>query len=389
MSAIWVSFKRWLWSATKFVLVLSAVASAIYWLKLAPVRVAAHRVERGDLLAKVMGTGTLEARVKATIGPKISGRVREVLVDQGDRVAAGQPLVRLDDEELQQQVEIAQAGLAASHAAVDRLVADKACAAAVEKQARQEFARVEQMAKTEAATETELDKAVENLHVAEAGLARADAAIVEAKKQLAAAENTLKYHRARLADTEIVAPFDGLIVIRQRDHGDVVVAGSSVLTLVSTEELWISAWVDETEMASLKAGQSAQVVFRSEPQHPHPGAVARLGREVDRETREFVVDVRVLELPQNWAVGQRAEVYIETAHKGSVTLLPAHYVEWREGTPGVWANVNSRASWRRLKLGLRGRDVVEVVEGLVPGDLVVSATDRKASLHDGRRILLP
>ena len=58
--------------------------------------------------------------------------------------------------------------------------------------------------------------------------------------------------------------------------------------------------------------------------------------QADRETREFTVDVRVLELPKNWAVGQRAEVYIETARKTGVTVLPAKYILWRDGKPGVF-----------------------------------------------------
>jgi multidrug efflux pump subunit AcrA (membrane-fusion protein) len=59
-------------------------------------------VARGDIIAEVVGTGTLEARVKATISPKISGRSGSVLVDQGDRVTAEQRLVRLDDAEWHQ-----------------------------------------------------------------------------------------------------------------------------------------------------------------------------------------------------------------------------------------------------------------------------------------------
>ena len=76
-------------------------------------------------------------------------------------------------------------------------------------------------------------------------------------------------------------------------------------------------------------------LFRSEPDHAYRGEVARLGRQADRETREFTVDVRVLELPKNWAVGQRAEVYIETARKTDVTVLPAEYILWRDEKPGV------------------------------------------------------
>ncbi len=163
---------------------------------------------------------------------------------------------------------------------------------------------------SKAVSQEEVDKAVEALAIADAGLSRAVAAITEGQKDLIAAEKTLEYHRARLADTKIVAPFDGLIVRRHRDSGDVVVPGTAILTLISTDELWISAWVEEAEMAKLKADQVARVVFRSEADHAYSVRAVRLGREADRETREFIVDVRVREWPENWAVGQRAEVYI-------------------------------------------------------------------------------
>lgn len=82
--------------------------------------------------------------------------------------------------------------------------------------------------------------------------------------------------------------------------------------MISLDELWVSAWVDETAIARVAPGQPARVVFRSEEGRSYPGVVARLGRETDRETREFLVDVRVTELPKNWTIGQRAEVFIQT-----------------------------------------------------------------------------
>jgi HlyD family secretion protein len=183
-----------------------------------------------------------------------------------------------------------------------------------------------------------------------------------------------------------VAPSDGLIVQRQRDPGEIAVPGTAILTLISTEELWITAWVDETEMSRVAVGQAARVVFRSEPERAYRGTVARLGRQVDRETREFTVDVRVLELPKNWAVGQRAEVYIETAHQTQVTLLPATYVLWRDGKPGVYIRHGQSAAWRDVTLGLSGRESVEVVAGLQPGDRVVVPADGKTTGLAGRRI---
>lgn len=370
----------------KVVLVIAAVGGVVYWLKFAPVAVVEHTVGRGELVAEVMGTGTLETHFKATISPKISGLITKVQADQGDRVTAGQVLVQLDDSDLQRQVEIGQAGVAAATAALDRLRADKAKAEAVLAQARREHTRLEGLMAQASAASVELDRAVEALGIAEAELARAEAAIVEGQKQLASAEQTLQYHRAKLADTVIKAPFDGLIVRRDRDPGGVVVPGSSVLMLVSTDEIWVSAWVDETEMARLKPGEPARVVFRSEPTHSYKGEVARLGREADRETREFVVDVLVRELPKNWAVGQRAEVYIETARRPDAVTLQSSDLAWRDSRPGVFVEQAGCAVWRPLKLGLRGRETVEVLEGIRAEESVIIPADPKTPLRDGQRV---
>ncbi len=383
------AIKRWLWQGLKWTLIVAVVGYLIYMVRFSPVPVTGHQIERGNIVAEVMGTGTLEARVSVTISPKISGRIEEILVDQGDQVSEGEVLVRLDNDELTQQVEIAEATVAASQAAVERLKTDRGRAVAVLTQAKREHARIEQVIARSVVTESEVDQAVELLAVAEAGMARAEAAIVEGGKEVIAAEKTLAYHHARLADTELTVPFDGLIVRRQRDPGDVVVPGSPILQLVSLEQLWISAWIDETEMARIKVGQPARVVFRSESERSYPGKVARLGKETDRETREFVVDVQVLELPVNWSVGQRAEVYIETAHKDNVTLLPATYVRWREDAPGVFVDLGDRAAWRSVTLGLRSPKMVEVVDGLQPGDTVIVPRDPRAKLTDNKKVVAP
>jgi hypothetical protein len=142
-------------------------------------------------------------------------------------------------------------------------------------------------------------------------------------------------------------------------------------------------------MSRLEVGQPARVVFRSESQNNYRGEVARLGREADRETREFVVDVRVLKLPQNWAVGQRAEVYIETERKPSVTLLPTAFIVWRNGVSGVFCKVGERAEWRPIQLGLQARDTAEVADGLAPGEIVLMAAGGKNTALDGRRVFAP
>jgi HlyD family secretion protein len=116
--------------------------------------------------------------------------------------------------------------------------------------------------------------------------------------------------------------------------------------------------------------------------------VARLGREADRETREFTVDVKVLELPKNWAVGQRAEVYIQTASKAKTSLLPVTAVVWRDGVSGVFIARDQRAEWIAVELGLTNRENVEVIEGLAVGDTVLLVDDAARHTINGRRITI-
>lgn len=259
----------------------------------------------------VLGTGTLEARVKTQVSARIQERLAEVLVDQGDAVKKGQLLAKLDDAELRQQAAIAQASFAAAKQTAQRVEADLARSQAVLEQARKDAKRLAGLLASNAVSQTDSDKAAEALKVAEADLKRSNAAIAEAQGLVLVAEKTMLHRQEQLAFTQITAPYDGLIIRRDREPGEMLVPGATLMELISLDELWIRAWVDETEMPRLAKGQKARVVFRSEPQKNYPGVVSRLGREMDRETREFIVDVRVEQLPVNWAVGQRAEVYIQ------------------------------------------------------------------------------
>lgn len=371
-----------------WLVVVAIVAFAVYRLKFSPAPVLAHTVTTGEVRGEVMGTGTLEARVKTVISPRIQERLTEVLVDQGDPVKSGQLLARLDDAPTRRQVAIAEAALASAKATVERVRADEARAQAVLQQARLDHNRATELLAGKIAAQADYDKTAEALRVAEADLKSAQSAIVEAESQVLTAEKTLQYQRELLAFTEMRSPYDGLVTRRDRDPGGVVVPGASILQVVATNEIWVSAWVDETAMAGLQVGQPARVVFRSEPAKNYAGEVARLGREADRETREFVVDVRVRELPKNWTIGQRAEVFIETGRRANAVLIPTQFVRWREGKPGVFVNQRGRARWREVTLGLRGSQAVEAAEGLSAGDQIVRPIEgRKQPLTDGQRVV--
>lgn len=310
MNATTLLLSRGIGTALKVLVPALLILAMAYRVKVTPATAMAPQIKSEAVATEVMGTGTLEARVKTAISPRIQERLAAVLVDQNDPVKAGQLLARLDEGELKQQVEVATAELAATRATAQRVQVDEARAQAVAQQARLEHRRVADLLAQQVISQSELDKSTEQLQVAEADLKRAQAASVEVGHQVTTAEKNLALHQERLSYTQIRSPYDGLVVRRDRDPGGVVVPGSSILQLISTNEIWVSAWVDETASANLRTGRLARVVFRSEPSKSYLGELARLGRETDWETREFLVDVRLKELPPNWTLGQRAEVYI-------------------------------------------------------------------------------
>ncbi|MCA9296161.1 MAG: efflux RND transporter periplasmic adaptor subunit [Phycisphaerales bacterium] len=379
---------RWLRRILFVLLLVAGIGYLLYARWFRPIPATGFEVNSSTLVIEMMGTGTVEARTSTVVSAKIQGRLRTLAIDQGEHVEAGQVVASLDDSDLARQVEIAQANVEAAEAGLDRLRADRTRTDAVLRRVQREDERIRDAFDRGAANDTEIDNSVEQVAVAQADSARAEAAIAEGQKLLIVARKTLGYQQARLDDTVIRAPFDGLIVRRDRDPGDIVVPGSSIYHVIALEEIWVSAWVDETAMAALAPDQPARVVLRSEPDHPYPGHVVRLGRETDRETREFIVDVAIERLPKQWAIGQRAEVYIETARIEDVLIMPLTFVAVVEGQRGVLLHHDGRAVWTPCDFGTRGREMIEVREGIDSGDVLVRLADPapRVELSDGRRI---
>jgi HlyD family secretion protein len=165
------------------------------------------------------------------------------------------------------------------------------------------------------------------------------------------------------------------------------VPGAPIFRLAETQVIWVQAMVDEAEIGKLKVGQPAQVVFRFSPSQPRRGRVTRLGREADRVTEELQVDVTVEDLPPNYFLGQKADVFVETSRKADALQVPKIAIIRRDRTPGVFVLSAGRARWREVKLGLVGRENVEVLSGVTEGDIViVQPFIGKVAISEGQRI---
>jgi len=386
MNSTLQSIKTWLAKSIKLILVIAVIAAIVYKVKFAPILVESQAVTQERITDEVMGSGALDAKIKMIISSRISGRLETVLVDQGDLVKKGQLVVTLDDNLLQQDIKVAEASLATAKSSAEKVQRDLEIEVAILANAIKTHTRQKTLIATGATSQGLYDKAAESLKTATARHSRAKTAVIESQDKINEASQILTLRKEQLEDSQIRAPFDGKIVQRERDPGNIIVPGTAILSMVSTDVLWIRAWVDETALAKIKVGQPSRIIFRSDPKNEYPGKVARIGSEVDRETREFIVDVFVDKLPTNWAVGQRAEVFIKAGEKEKAVSVSESMIQWRDRTPGVFTEQAGKAIWTPVEMGLQGGGNVEITKGLNPNDSVVRPINAKKSLAPNTRI---
>jgi len=374
-----------------WLIVLGGGIAVIYFLALRPTKVRTHAVTTGTVLVEALGTGSVESRRTISVSFEVAGRVTRIEVDQGDAVEEGQVLAAIDDRTFRAEVALAEQGVVLAEATLQRLAADIERSLAVLKGADDGLARIAPLVESGIASQEALDVADERQKVAGAELSRSRAAELEGRESIAAARRELDRARAELERTVVHSPFDGLVLRREREVGDVAAAGAAVLKLAATDTVWASVWVDETYLGALATGLPARIALRSDPERPVGGTVSRIGREVDRETRELLVDVSFDERPAKLAFGQRVDLWIELARRSNALRIPAGVVVWVDGREGVYVLDGSHAKFRALELGQRGREFVEVRTGLAATDVVIEPRiakpgGKQALLKDGERI---
>ncbi|MBF0326404.1 efflux RND transporter periplasmic adaptor subunit [Magnetospirillum moscoviense] len=316
-------------SILRLLLVLAVIAAGAAWLYLqnGTAKVALATARPGPAIEAVYATGTVEPESWAKVGPLTVGRIAEMLVTEGERVTQGQKLARLDDRE--------------------------AAAKVAELEARAAYWR-EEMGRARTLADKGI-KAREAEQKAASEYNQVTAAIAAA--------------RQRRADLVVAAPIDGVVLRRDFEPGEVVGTDSTLFWIGEARPLRITADVDEEDIARVMPGQKVLIKADAFPDAALTGRVDRLTPKGDPINKTFRVRVR---LPDDTPVmiGMTAEINIITAEKTDALLIPAAAIS-ADGT--VWRVVDGRAQPQTARLGIRGRDRVEVLGGLNEGDSVIAA----------------
>jgi len=345
--------------------------------------VAATTVERAE---SIEAGGVVTASRTAAVSSRVAAPVMDVTVRAGDRVRAGDVLVRLDARDMAARVQ--QAG-AATRAAEESLTAARsaqAAAAAEQKLAAAWHARISQLRDRNAATAQEFDEADARLAAASARTTAAQAIIEQASAQLAAVRANADVIGITESYTVIRAPFDGEVTERFTDPGNLASPGQPLLQLDGVGQRRVEARVDEARVAFIRAGASVTVVL-DETNAAAAGAalegtVVEVARAVAADQRAFTVKVA---LPANITprTGTFARVRFQGARRRAL-VVPAEAVRTQGQLRSVFVVSGGVARIRLVQTADSTSDGIEIVAGLDAGEMVVVGPP--ADLTDGRRV---
>jgi membrane fusion protein (multidrug efflux system) len=279
--------------------------------------------------------GSIKAGEVVTLKPEVDGKVEAILFEEGQTVAKGAPLFRLDPNLARADVAEADANAANSS---------------------RELKRAEEMVGRKLISQADFDKARMQANV--------DAAKLDST-------------RVRLAKTEIHAPFAGVISLRKVSPGAYVKAGDALVDLVQLDPLKLDFSAPEALGARLAPGQAVQVMVEAFPNQVFSGKVYAIAPQVELTTRSIAMRANLPNPGLKLKPGQFAQIALEMSRKDSALLIPEQAL-WPQGAKQfVYVVKDGKADLREIKTGQREPGMVEVLSGIDANDLVVIAGQLK------------
>ena len=297
---------------------------------------------RGEARALHQTTTHLEAVAEATLVTRVAGEVVDILVEEGEAVAEGQVLARLDGERLRLR-------LAEVRARLD--------------QARREYRR--------------------NVQLHERGLV-SQTAYESVRYDMEALESEYRLASLEFSYTEIKAPFAAIVTERLIKPGNTLPVGTGAFRIADVSTLEASLWVPQREMNKFTAGQSAILALDAFPGEAVEGTVLRISPTVDPGTGTFRVTLEVPNGDRPLRPGMYASARIAWDVHPDAVLIPERALVDDDGETSVWVVRDGRA-WRQvITTGIVSAENIEVLDGLDADEVVVIAGH--SGLRDGMAI---
>lgn len=340
-------------------------------------------VSEGALADSILASGNLEFNTQIQIRSEVTGRVLEVLVEEGDVVTKGQILMRLDDTAFAADVNRTRAMVQSQQIDIARAKAQLA-------DLQRQFSRQQQLYSSGLIQQETIDSLQSQLDIAGINVRAAEAALQQGLATLAMAEDNL-------SKTVYRAPIAGLLATVDIKPGETVIAGSTniigspLMTLADPSAILAELRVDEADIANVHIGQQAEIYAAAYPHQAIKGEVIQIATSARylNQSQSLSFRVKVLLQPEDIALfpGMSCRAEIIMSQKQQSIQVPIAAIQQSEKQYYVWKVVDEQAVKQPVTLGMATDIAQEVVTGLQAGDEVIVGPARTMlGLTEGRRL---
>lgn len=339
----------------------------------APMTVEVAPVTRGEILESITVVGNLIGAATIDVVPRVAGRIESVSVKLGDRVARGQVVAKIEDREINEQINQATATLDVNKANVIQ---------------RQNDVQVQQNAldRTRNSYERGLT-AKQLLEDAEARHTAAVSALNVAKAQQSQTEFRIDELKITLSNTTILSPIDGFVSRRNLDPGGFAGANTVIVQVVDLRTVRMVGNLVEKGFKRVTAGVSAVVSVDAFPGEDFEGQVSRVAPVFDPATRTAQMEIEVPNPGFRLKPGMYARVRLTVDRRPDALTVPRAAVVDTDGKRGVFLIQNNAAHFVDVQSGITDGERVEILTGLQEGQHVI--TTGALALREGDRVALP
>ena len=243
----------------------------------------------------IQTTGVIEAR-EVNLSPKINERIKELRFEEGDFIKEGEIAVILDDEKIKAEYERAQANLDIAKANLLNARAEIEKAKVKVEDTKRDLTRLSKLLEKNLVSQNDKDKAKTNYDLAIADLNKAAAQQMLARASVKESQAVMNLAKTNLKDTILISTFSGTVTLKAFEPGEIATAGTTILTIIDTQNIWARTDIEETEVSRIKLGDSATVRVDSLPKEEFKGTVVEINSEggfaTQRDVRRGRQDIK-------------------------------------------------------------------------------------------------
>jgi RND family efflux transporter MFP subunit len=337
-------------------------------------------VQRGSISHVLSLAGQFQPYQVVDVHAKVSGYLRHIYVDIGDKVHAGQTLGVLEVPELNAQYRSTQAEDARSKDEITRARNEVARAKSMHTALQANYDRLRQASQAQPGliAEQELDDAQSKAEASQSQIDAAESALSASRQGADATHADMQRVGAMQAYTTITAPLNGVVIWRYADTGALIQAGTSsdvqslpIIKLSQSDLLRLRLPVPEDAVGYVHEGDTVQIRIDA-LQRSITGKITRFTRNVSLDTRTMETEIDVPNKDLSITPGMYANAYLQLGHRENILTIPLLAVQ-RQGSQAtvMVLDQQNRVELRRVALGIQGSNLVEVTSGLQQGDRVL------------------